>query len=177
MSGKGLHIVLIGFMGSGKSTIGKMLAQRLNRPLVDTDQEVENREGITIAKIFEEKGESYFRKIENDVLQSFLKSDTPSVIATGGGAPCFLDGMKYIGKYGYSFYLKVGRMTLLDRIEGDKSRPLAGHKTKSELKQFIDMSLSKREKFYKMANRTIQAINPPKALVTRILRYLDKEQI
>ena len=177
MSGKGLHIVLVGFMGSGKSTIGKMLAQQLKRPFIDTDQEVERSEGMTIAQIFEQKGESYFRKAENDMLQSILKSKVPSVIATGGGAPCFLDGIEYILKYSYSFYLKVGRQTLLERVEGDKSRPLAVNKTKRELKQFIDVSLRKRETFYKKANRTIQSIDPPKELTARIIRYIDKEQI
>ncbi len=177
MSGKGLHIVLIGFMGSGKTTVAKILAERLGRPLLDTDQEVIDKEKMSIAEIFEQKGETYFRKTESEVLQSVLQSEKPSIISTGGGAPCFLKGMEYIQKNSFSFYLKVGRTTLLDRIAGDKSRPLAASKTKRELKKFIEVSLREREKFYLKANQTILAYDQPTKIVGRMLKYIDKEKI
>lgn len=177
MSGKGSHIVLIGFMGSGKSTIGKLLSTHLKRPLIDTDLEIEKSEGRSIADIFEQEGEVYFRKIESKTLQDALQSKEAAIISVGGGAPCFLQGISYIKKYSFSFYLKVGRSVLLRRINGDKSRPLAGDKTKSELKQFIDKSLREREKFYKSANQTILAYDQPEMIVKRMLKYIDKEQI
>jgi shikimate kinase len=177
MSGKGLHIVFIGFMGSGKTTVAKLVAEHLNRPFIDTDIEVMEREGTSISEIFDQKGESYFRKIENEILQSTLKSKIPAVIATGGGAPCFLNGMTYIRKYSFSFYLKVGRATLLNRIFKDKSRPLISTKTKQELMQFIDVSLRERETIYKKANRIILAYDEPQKIVDRIQQYLEKIRI
>ncbi len=177
MSGTGLHIVLIGFMGSGKSTIGRLLADQLKSPFLDTDQEVIRNEGMPISEIFEQRGELYFRKVESDLLQCVLQSKNPSIISTGGGAPCFLDGMDYIKKNSFSFYLKVGRATLLERIEGDKSRPLAIDKTKQELKRFIKVSLREREKFYTRASQTILAYDQPEKIVDRMLKYLNKKEI
>jgi len=177
MSGKKSHIVLIGFMGSGKSTIGKMLAESLNRPYIDTDHDIAKAEKMSISEIFDLKGEKYFREIESNILQNALKSKIPSIIATGGGAPCNLNGINYIQKYSYSFYLKVGRITLLERIYGDKSRPLVKAKTKRELKQFINLSISKREVFYQKSNQTIMAYNLPEKIVGRITKYIDKQQI
>ncbi len=177
MSGKGSHIVLIGFMASGKSTIGRLLANRLGLSFKDTDYEVVKKEGDQISDIFKDKGESYFRKVESETLQTILEKEEPIVISTGGGAPCFLDGMNHIQKNSRSFYLKVGRATLLDRIEGDKTRPLALNKTKSELKQFIDSSLREREQYYKKANHIILAYDQPEKIVDRILRYLNKNQV
>ena len=177
MSDKRLHIVLIGFMGSGKSTIGKLLAQRLNRPYIDMDERLVRQEEMSIAELFEQKGETYFRKAENRMLKSLLASKTIAVISTGGGAPCFLDGMQSINKSSYSFYLKVGRSILLQRIYQDQERPLVKNKTKTDLKKFIDHTLKKREPFYKQANQTILAFNPPQKIVDRLLKYIDTKKI
>lgn len=177
MSSRRIHIVLIGFMGSGKSTIGHLLASKLNRPLIDTDREVVEREKMSISAIFEQKGEKYFRKVEREVLLSALNSEIPAIISTGGGAPCFLDGMDYILRSSISFYLKVGRASLFSRIYGDKERPLVILKTKHELIQFIDLSLRKREAFYTRANKTILAYDNPDKIVERIIKYYNKEHI
>ena len=175
MSGRKSHIVLIGFMGSGKSTIGKMLAELLDRPFVDMDHKIEEVEKMAISDIFELKGESYFREVESNILQNVLKSKISSIISTGGGAPCHLDGIHLIQKYSYSFYLKVGRTTLLERIYGDKSRPLVKAKTKRELRQFINQSIEQREWFYKKANQTIMASGLPEKITGRIAKYIGKQ--
>lgn len=177
MSHRRLHIVLIGFMGSGKSTIGNLLAKSLNFPFIDLDSEIEKKVKMPISKIFSTKGESYFREVESVVLQEVLSSKIPSIIATGGGTPCYLGGMDFIQKYGFSFYLKVGKKRLLNRIFNDQSRPLIFNKTKKELEQFIDGSLKERGQFYRKANHTILAFDKPQNLVERILKHLDKSKL
>lgn len=177
MLGRRSHIVLIGFMGSGKSTIGKLLATRMERPFVDMDELIVQKEGKSIAKIFEEDGEEYFRTVESNVLNDCLASSIPSIISTGGGAPCFNDGMTKIRQGGFSFYLKVGKKILLDRIFNDSVRPLAMAKTKSELKQFIDRSLKNRESYYLKANQTIRAFGTPERIVNRMLYYWNQIKI
>jgi len=176
MSYKGSHIVLVGFMGSGKSTIGKKLADALGLPFVDLDSKIIHQAGMSISDIFTQKGEAYFRILEKEVLDAVISSDRASVIATGGGTPCFYDNMDVILKNSYSFYLKVGRDALLDRISEDESRPLIIGKTKKELKQFIDLMLRKRASFYTKANQTVLAFGNPEKIVGRLVGYLDKIQ-
>ena len=91
-----LHLSLIGFMGSGKSTLGRALADRLDRPFVDTDAEVERMLGLSIREIFETQGEAVFREAEQDVLSDALKPDEPIVLATGGGTPCADGAMEWM---------------------------------------------------------------------------------
>lgn len=172
MSGKGKHIVLVGFMGSGKSTIGRLLAEELERDFVDTDYLIKQKEGRTITRIFEEEGEKYFRSVESRVLRETLNKNKPSVISTGGGAPCFRNGMDVILEYGASFYLKVSRVTVLERLLADSTRPLVMNKTKRELRQFIDVSLRNREEYYLRADWTILANKEPDVVAARILKYL-----
>ncbi|MEM9546848.1 MAG: shikimate kinase [Bacteroidota bacterium] len=177
MSRTGSHIVLIGFMGSGKSTIGRLLAERLECPLLDMDEIITEREKMSITDIFEKKGEHYFRKIESQVLQEALNSHEPSVISTGGGAPCHLGGMAYILRKSDSFYLKVGRDRLLQRIVGDRSRPLVKNKTKQELQQFIHETLKKRETIYKRANHIVAAFDRPERIAERLIKRSHKKKV
>ncbi len=88
-----MKIVLIGYMGSGKSSVGKKLAEVLGISFMDLDDEIEKREHISIQKIFSKKGEIYFRKIEKEVLQTILIKRDSFVLATGGGTPCYADSM------------------------------------------------------------------------------------
>ena len=177
MSYRRLHIVLIGFMGSGKSTIGLLLANKLEMQFIDLDQKIEEKEKMKISEIFSTRGEKYFRKVESELLRDVLNSDKPMVIATGGGAPCHLNGIKYIQENSISFYLKVGRKRLLSRIFNDPSRPLVANRTKRELKEFIEMSLRERENIYKKANHIILAFDLPNKIVGRMLKYLDRHNL
>ena len=177
MSHRRFHIVLIGFMGSGKSTIGLLLADQLKMPFIDLDQKIEDKEKMKISEIFDRNGESYFRKVENELLKDELNSVKPKVIATGGGAACHLNGMKYIQKNSISFYLKVGRKRLFTRIANDFSRPLVANKTKKQLEGFIDVSLREREIFYKKANHIILAYDTPEKIVVRMLKHLDRHNL
>jgi len=95
------HIVLIGFMGSGKSTVGRILADKLGSGFVDMDEEIEQSQGQTISQIFSTLGESQFRKIETATIKRLLSTKKPLVISTGGGTPCFGENSKYSSRTSY----------------------------------------------------------------------------
>jgi len=147
-------------MGSGKSSVGKKLAAVLGIPFKDIDDEIEKQEGISIPRIFSEKGEIYFRKVENIVLQSILKKTDSFVLATGGGTPCYGDSMKLILEQEdvTSIYLKPSLDTLVKRIILEKeNRPVVAHlKTEEELNDFIRKHLFERAYFYNQAALIIE---------------------
>ena len=117
-------IILIGYMGSGKSTLGRKIARKLNYEFLDTDSAIEEKEGLTIAAIFEQFGEVHFRKLETNILLS-LKGKEKIVIATGGGMPCFNGNMNLLNELGRTFYLKRSVNELVHRLVNAKRvRPL-----------------------------------------------------
>lgn len=119
-------VFIIGMMGSGKSFIGKALAEALNFYFIDLDEEIVNSEGLSIAKIFETKGETYFRKIESEHLLRLLNHKRV-VIATGGGTAIYHEGVDIMNKYGMVIWLKASLPTILQRIYNDSSRPIAAN--------------------------------------------------
>ena len=139
-------------MGSGKSHIGKQLAQLLDYLFIDTDHLLENTEGSSIAQIFETRGEVAFRQLESDTLKGLSKWDN-IVVATGGGAPCFHDNMTYINSSGISIYLKTDPNLLLQRLlpESEK-RPLLRGRSEADLLAFIESKVSERTAFYGQAD-------------------------
>ena len=146
---KDKKLFLLGFMGSGKSTLGKKLAKQLAIPFYDLDVEIEIQEKKTIAQIFEEKGETGFREIEAALLKHITQQPNPFVLAVGGGTPCFYDNMEIINNAGNSIYIKYNPGILCSRLINAKAkRPLIADKTKDELLDFITKTLSKREVFY-----------------------------
>lgn len=154
-----MRIFLIGFMGSGKTTIGEQLAIRLNYKFIDMDDYIVENEVRSINDIFEKDGEDVFRKIEQRAVHNLCKIDNV-VIGSGGGAPCFFDNMDQMNKYGETFYLKMDTNGLVGRLyNATNERPLVKGKSKTELKEFIDEILIKREPFYSKAKYTIQAEN------------------
>lgn len=110
--------------GSGKTTLGKQLASVFGIQFIDLDHEIERSEGRTIKEIFSDKGEDYFRKAESRELHRHATSPDKFVMSTGGGAPCFLDGITVINKTGLSIFLDVPVRELIRRLEKDKDRPL-----------------------------------------------------
>lgn len=151
MKNQGQNIILIGFMGCGKSTLGKKIAKQLNYEFVDMDELIEKSEKKTISKIFEENGEEYFRLQEHQLLQKYVDS-TKKLISTGGGAPCFYNNMELINKLGVSIYIKLSPKALVSRLANEKGkRPLINDLSNEELLHFITDSLSKREIFYNQA--------------------------
>ena len=138
-------------MGSGKSTVGKALAKKLNLSFIDMDDYIEERNFRSIPQIFADDGEEGFRKLEQKALHELAEFEDV-IIATGGGAPCFFDNMEVIKKTGRSLYLSGSPRILADRLKQSKiERPLIKGKTYNELVAFIDETLNKREKWYKQA--------------------------
>lgn len=154
------HIVyIVGFMGSGKSTIGKKLASRLNWSFLDLDDMIEENAGKPISELFSQNGEKYFRNIESEVLRS-LKSETNVVVSTGGGTPCHSGNMDYMTDSGLTLYLKLTSEQLFSRLAGSKGqRPLIMGLNDEELLAFINEKLSYREAWYNRAKIIVEGIN------------------
>ena len=154
-----MRIFLIGFMGCGKSTIGKKLAKTLSCKFIDLDKYIERKTGESIQQIFKKKEEKYFRVLEIESLMEICKSDN-LVIATGGGTPCFFDNMQRILDKGICIYLNMEANNLTKRLSKEKSkRPLIENLTEKYLVNFIRKKLVEREVFYNKANHIIQAKN------------------
>ena len=146
-----MRIYLIGYMGCGKSTLGRKLSEHLNLQFVDMDHYIEERNHKTIPQIFEQEGEAEFRNKERKALEE-LSEFTDIIIATGGGAPCFFDNIDMMNKSGKTIYLNIDPAILADRLLKSKTeRPLIKGKSREELVAFIDETLKKRNEFYKQA--------------------------
>lgn len=153
------RIFLIGFMGSGKSTLGAQLARRLDYQFMDMDKLIEDTAELTIPEIFNEHGEEVFRKWEHDILLELCRREK-LVISTGGGAPCHSGMMDLMNANGSTIYLKLSPNSLQDRLMRSKTeRPLIKGKSESELLEFITRLLEKREKYYEQATYVVDAIN------------------
>ncbi|MEE4175897.1 MAG: shikimate kinase [Bacteroides sp.] len=151
-----MRIYLIGFMGSGKSSLGRRLAKKLAYHFVDLDQEVENQAGISIPDIFLRFGESHFRELEQKALLQSV-SHHKAVIATGGGTPCFFDNMKFINEHGVSVYLRMSPASLAYRLEhAQTSRPLVEKHKGDDLLNYIEEKLKEREPWYLQARCIIK---------------------
>lgn len=150
-----MRIYLIGYMGCGKSTLGRRLAEHSGLQFVDMDDYIEKRNFKTIPQIFAEEGETEFRKKERKALEE-LSEFTDTIIATGGGAPCFFDNVDLMNKSGKTIYLNIDPKILADRLIKSKTeRPLIKGKSRKELVEFIDETLRKRNEFYKQASYEI----------------------
>ncbi len=151
-------IYLIGFMGSGKSTFGKRMASRAGWEFEDLDLKIENIEGKTIADIFKESGEDYFRELEAQTLRSNPEG-TNIVVACGGGTPCFKDNMEYMNRAGVTVYLKHDAATLANRLgNARKVRPLLEGMDQAEMREYIDVKLAEREEWYNKAQLIIDGL-------------------
>ena len=120
-----MNIVLIGFMGSGKSTLGIKLSYRMKQPYLDTDKYIERKTGRTISEIFETDGESTFRQMETDALTALIDDGIKDhVIATGGGMPVKSDNHELLKRLGVVVWLRIRPETVIERLSSDKNRPL-----------------------------------------------------
>lgn len=145
------RVFLIGYMGSGKTTVGKRLAISLSLSFIDLDDFIQNKYRKTIAELFTEIGEEEFRKIESRALREVSEIEDV-VISTGGGAPCFFDNMKIMNNSGITLYIEAEPEELAARLLASKTvRPLIAGKSEDELIPFIKKHLSQRERYYKSA--------------------------
>lgn len=142
------HIVLIGFMGCGKTTVGKQLSKQLSLPFVDTDEWIEKEQGIDINTIFAQYGEPYFRELETQVLKRLCENGKPHVISAGGGLPVQQQNLPYLKKIGEVIYLKANADSLEVRLAQDTKRPLL---KEGRLRERIDTLLHERETGYEEA--------------------------
>ncbi len=118
------NLVLIGFMGSGKTSVGIKLSYRLRMPVEDTDKLIERREGCSVSDIFREKGEAYFRQLETELLRELGESKAEKIYSVGGGTPVRPENRELLKKLGMVVYLRVRPETVYERLKGDKTRPL-----------------------------------------------------
>ena len=154
-----MKIVLIGYMASGKSTIGKLLAHNMYLPFIDLDQYIEEKEGKTISEIFEDKGEIYFRYQEHFYLKELLASENKFVLSLGGGTPCYAGNMKLISdnEDSKSIYLQASIKTITDRLKKQRQkRPLVSELTDDKLTEFVAKHLFERREFYEQSNFKIK---------------------
>ena len=149
------RIILIGYMGAGKTTIGKALSKELGIIFYDLDWYIESRMRKTVSEIFAERGEEGFRKIEYNMLHEVAEFEDV-IISCGGGTPCFFDNMDYLNQQGQTVYLKAEPEVLYKHLQMAKvERPLLKGKSKVELLTFIKEQLEKREPFYTKARYTL----------------------
>lgn len=140
------HIFIIGFMAVGKTVLGKALAQKTSLPFIDTDTEIEKYETFSIPSIFNKYGEHYFRELEHKFIHNL--PSIPHIISCGGGLPCFHDHILLLKQQGKIIFLDANMDIIYQRIQADRTRPLAIQKTKEELHSLK----TSRELYYKMAD-------------------------
>lgn len=149
------RIILIGYMGSGKTTVGKALSKETGMMFYDLDWYIESRMRKTVAQIFAEKGEEGFRKIEHNMLHEVAEFENV-IISCGGGTPCFFGNIDYINQQGEVVYLKATPEVLYRHLlMGKVERPLIKNKTPEELIAYITEQVAKREEFYNKARYTL----------------------
>ena len=150
-----IRIILIGYMGAGKTTIGKALAQDLGITFYDLDWYISSRMRKTIAEIFEERGEDGFRQIERNMLHEVAEFENV-IISCGGGTPCFFDNIDYMNQQAPVVYLKAEPEVLYKHLAMSKNdRPLLRGKSQEELITFIREQLERREPFYTKATYSL----------------------
>ena len=151
------RIFLIGYMGAGKTTLGKSLSTVMNLPFIDLDNFIESRQHKTVKEIFAEVGEEGFRQIERRALDEVAQYEDV-IISLGGGTPCFFDNMEVINAAGTSVYLKPSEEVLLKRlIKGKHKRPLLADKSDDQILEVIRQQLAWREPYYLKAQIVFEA--------------------
>ena len=150
-----VRIIITGYMGAGKTTVGKALSKELGIPFYDLDWYIEGRMRQTVKEIFDQCGEDGFRKIEHSMLHEVAEFEDV-IISCGGGTPCFFDNMDYMNRQGETVYLKASPEVLFGHLRMGKTvRPLLLKKTPEEVQAFISKQLEKRAPYYSKAKHTL----------------------
>ena len=168
-------IFLIGFMGSGKTTLGKKLAKKLNKRFIDLDEEIVKSIGMSIPEYFEQYGEIEFRKLESKLLKE--QTDGNTVVSTGGGSPCYFDNMDWIRNNGIALYLELTPKALHSRLQQSNigSRPALGGLQGDALLEFIETKLQERAPYYLQAHIHIDQINTPLELICQSIESYEQK--
>ncbi len=168
---------LIGFMGSGKTTIGRHLAKDLKWQFLDLDAYIEKEEGRTIREIFAQEGEAAFRRIETEALAKVAQMESV-VIAAGGGTPCNERNIEIMRHSGATVYIKVAPEELAKRLySARENRPLIAQKTDDELLDYIKAKLSEREPFYSRAHMIVDGAALPFSTYATLVTYFPEEEL
>ncbi|PRD45436.1 shikimate kinase [Sphingobacterium haloxyli] len=167
-------IFIIGFMGSGKTTLGKKLASHLHLKFIDLDHLIVERAGMSIPEYFIQHGELKFRELESQILKE--QGGKPAVISTGGGSPCFFDNMQWILENGISIYLFLTPKALYNRLQQSNiaSRPALRGLRDEALLQFIEEKLNEREPFYSQAHIRIDQLNSSLDTISQSIKTYAK---
>jgi shikimate kinase len=166
-------VYLIGYMGSGKTTVGKKLSRVLAYDFLDLDQQIENVIGQSIAEFFEQNGEESFREIERKELHKTFQLQN-TVVSLGGGTPCFFDNLDHINQHGKSVYLKLSAVSLASRLQQSKTpRPLIKDLSDGELFEFVQQQLGERERFYNRTHLLIKGENLKVHELASMLKELE----
>lgn len=171
-----MKIILVGYMGVGKSTIGEILAQKMNLKCLDLDQLIAKNEKLSIKDVFQQKGEIYFRKTEHVEFKKLIDSDESLIISTGGGTPCYSGNHLLLnGDNIISIYLKSSIALIYERLKHGKSeRPLVANQSAVELKEFIAKNLFDRSYYYNQATYKVSVDEKsPEMIVDEIMALLN----
>lgn len=168
------NIVLVGFMGAGKTTTGRVLAQKLNRRFIDLDREIEGSCGMAVSEIFRVHGEAFFRERERLTIRDLLPRDN-TVIATGGGAVLLPENVANLKKHGKMICLAANTETIINRLGTDKSRPLLNAPNREEL---IGRLLQERAQRYQLADLTVDTNRlTPDEVADRIIAFMCQQEV
>ena len=169
-------IFLIGFMGSGKTTMGIEVGKALDIDFWDMDELIQDQQAMTIPEIFEEHGQDYFRELERDMIRDFKDSfEGDAVISTGGGAPCFYDNIEQMNQLGTSVYLNMQPDSLFKRLKDESDgRPLIAGKSDAEMMELIQKMYDHRAPFYEKASYIVDGNRTPEMIVEHILYLLNE---
>lgn len=168
-------ILILGYMGSGKSVIGNSVGKRLQIPFYDLDNLIENRQQMSISEIFKQKGEIYFRRIEHQIFTEMIKQDETFVLSLGGGTPCYANNHLLLsGDNIASVYLNASIATLHTRLISERrNRPLIAHLDDDEFKEYIAKHLFDRSYFYNQATYKILVNSKtPEEITSEIIALL-----
>jgi len=158
-----MNIILIGFMGSGKSSTARFISRNYSFRFVDSDRIIEKKLKMSVREIFENFGENFFRSVERDIISSNLSFCSGCVIATGGGLPCYFNNIEMLKKIGWVFYLKLSFEDIIDRVKNKTNRPLLDDIEKA--RSLFD----KRTPCYENAHFTIDASRSTKEIALDII--------
>jgi len=157
-------------MGAGKTTLGKKLANKLGYTFYDLDKAFEHKYKTSVDLFFHKYGEEVFRKLEHELLVSTFSFEN-TIISTGGGTPCFFDGMNLINQHGTSVYIRLSPEAIYHRLTAAKKRrPLVDKKSEDDLRQFINQKMKEREHYYNQANIIISGISPKADDIIQIIQ-------
>jgi shikimate kinase len=152
-----MKVFLIGLPGSGKSTIGHALANRLNMAFVDLDHEIEAHEGTAVPEIFKARGEDYFRRLDSELLHDWATSEKTFVMSTGGGTPCFFDGIHVINQHGVSVFLDESVDVIVSRLAHNTHRPLLQSDNVDDMRIKLEKLREVRLSTYEQASITVHS--------------------